>query len=68
MNKNEIPNKLLWDEEPLTSKDAIKFILCWASCLPFKVVCIPSETPLERTKFPFMSFYQLEISSGFNSM
>lgn len=28
MKKNKIPNKLLWDEEPLTSKDAIKLILC----------------------------------------
>ena len=30
----------------------------------FKSVCFPSETSLEKTKFPFASGYQLEIASG----
>ena len=52
-----------------TSKDAIAFILCGpptasrgASILG--MVCVRSETPLEKTKFLFVRCYLLEIDSG----
>jgi hypothetical protein len=51
-----------------TSKDAIEFDFCWPSnwacSLPLKVTSFPSETPLEKTKFAFVSGYQLNIDSG----
>lgn len=32
--------------------------------LLLRVVCFPSETPLEETKFLFAIGYQLELTSG----
>lgn len=37
-------------------------ISCWALGLPLSVVIKPSETPLEKTKFSFVSGCQLEIT------
>ena len=51
------------------SEDAIQLgvyflaIYCWAYSLPLRVVCFPSEMPLEETKFSFASGYQLEMTS-----
>lgn len=50
------------------SKVAIEvtFVLamyCWACTLHLKIVCFPSDTPLEKTKFPFASGCQLETTS-----
>ena len=39
-------------------------IYCWAWSLPLRVICTPSETPLEKTKFSFVSNCQLEMASG----
>lgn len=36
---------------------------CLACSLPLKVVCFPSETPVEKTQFSFASGYWLEIAS-----
>lgn len=37
------------------------FVLCWPT-LAWNVVEIPSNTPLEKTDFPFGSRYQLQIA------
>lgn len=39
-------------------------IYCWAHSLHLRVVCLPSETPLDKTKVAFPSGYQLETASG----
>jgi hypothetical protein len=36
----------------------------WACSLSLRLVCFPSETSLEETKFSFSGGYQLEIASG----
>lgn len=39
----------------------VRFLLAiwrWAHSLPLKVVCFPSETPLEKTTFPSANHYQ----------
>lgn len=38
-------------------------IYCWAQGLPHTVVCISSETPLEKTNFPFVNGFQLKTAS-----
>lgn len=38
-------------------------IYCWASGLPLRVVCIPSEILLEKTNFSFASGYWVGIAA-----
>lgn len=49
-----------------TSENAIAFIICQPSTAEQAVsmACIPSETPLEKAYFSFVSGYQLEIAPG----
>lgn len=39
-------------------------IYYWAQRLLLSMVCIPSETPLEKNNISFVSDVQLEIASG----
>lgn len=39
-------------------------IYCWVWGLALRVVCIPSKTLLDQTKFSCVSSYQLQIASG----
>lgn len=36
-------------------------IYCWMCSLLLRLVCFPSESPLDETKFTFESGYQIEI-------
>lgn len=49
---------------PLSLFPVCLTIYNWAHRLPLRVVCFPGESPLEDTKFSFVSGYVLEISSG----
>ena len=51
-------------DSKIESFEDLLAIYSWAYSLPLRVVCFPSETPLEKTKFSFASGYQLEIASG----
>lgn len=50
-----------------TFNGALEFVFCchllWSLCSPLKR-SFTSETPLEKTKFPFANGYPLEIASG----
>lgn len=53
------------DKKYLQKYYGVHFVLiisCWALGLPLSVVIKPSETPLEKTKFSFVSGCQLEIT------
>lgn len=39
-------------------------LFCWAWGLPLNMICIPSETPLWKTNFSFVSRYQLKTAFG----
>lgn len=41
----------------------VHILLAIYCCLPLKIVCFSSDTPLEETKFSFTSGYKLEIAS-----
>lgn len=38
----------------------MELVLCWTWGLPWSVVDIPYDTPLEKADFPFTSEYQLQ--------
>lgn len=57
-----MPRQTIMRQKP--PKYATAFILCcWAQGQLLHVVCISSETPLEKTILSFASGYQLEIAS-----
>lgn len=53
------------------TKNTTEFVLCfvlsiyfWVWNLALRMVCVPSETPSEKTRLSFDSGHQLEIESG----
>lgn len=49
------------------TKDVLESSSCRlspAGRVPLRIVCFPSQTPVEKTKFAFASGYQLEFASG----
>lgn len=63
-NKTKTWKDIIFKE---TTKNCwVHFVLtvnCWAWDLAIRLVCILSETPLEKTNFSFVSNYQLDIAS-----
>jgi hypothetical protein len=55
--KKESPDNTLW----CLWVHLLLAIHCWASSLPLRVVCFPSETALEKNKYKISSGCQLEI-------
>lgn len=66
VKKKKSPDDALWSKEPLklplSSFRVDHLLRTWG--LAFSMVCIPSETLLEKTKFSFANSYQWEESSG----
>lgn len=63
--KKKIPDKTLWEKDFQRCRWVcfVFVIYCWVWGLPLRMVCTPSNTPLEKTNYSFARDYQLEIDS-----